>query len=351
MKAETNKISEQLFKELIQFLGLISDNVKFIGYSQNFTYELSGKNANQMLRITSDSHRLKNQIIAELQWINILKSGGVHACGAIEVNGNKAIQSFETPSDTLHCVIFEKAKGLPINSEMFNNDLYYLHGALVGKSHRLARNCPIEISINRFNWENNRLFTTDINKYLPENAQESINEVAKRLIGEALKIEQTNKTYGMIHFDLHYDNYFRNGNELHLFDFDNCSNGYFISDISKAIWSSVFTYHRKHQFNGKSPFANIPEVSQIMESLWEPFWNGYRSENEVEKTWFEEMPLFFELIHLKEFVHHYRHGVPNRNDELRGIFAMEQKQIEQREIPVSFDFIKGKAVAIKKARA
>lgn len=344
MNSETTTISEQLLNELISSIGLKPRDIRFITYSQNFLYEITDDSGVKILRITSNKHRTKSQITAELQWIDLLKAGGVNACAAIKADGENAIHSFETPTDILHCVLFEKALGKPINLELLNDELYFLHGALIGKIHKITRECPAKISESRFEWQNNRLYTSDIQEYLPNFAKEKISTISKELIGEALVLPRTNTTYGIIHFDLHYGNFYKNDKELWLYDFDNCSNGYFINDIAKVLWSSVFTYHRATQFQGKNPFFDNPAVDRILESVWAPFWAGYRSENEIDRSWFEQIPLFFELIHLKEFVHHYRHKVPYRNEELRNIFAFEQKQIEQRIVPVSFDFKRGKAI-------
>lgn len=343
MQSETTHISEQLLKEITDSIGLNNHNIKLITYSQNFVYDVSDGINSKILRITSDKHRTRDQILAELQWIDLLKANGIHACAAIKTNGKSQIISFESPTDTLHCVLFERAKGIPISSEMLNENLYYLHGALIGKIHKVTRKCPIEISNNRFRWSNNRLYTSDILEFLPDNIKEKISEISKELISIAEQLPQTTETYRLIHFDLHYDNFYIHSKEAYLFDFDNCSNGYFVNDIAKALWASVFTYHRKSQFQEKNPFLDKSIAGPIMECVWNPFWDGYRSENEINKSWFEQIPLFFELIHLKEFVHHYRHKVPYRSEELKNIFLIEQKQIERREIPICFDFKNGKA--------
>jgi hypothetical protein len=81
-----------------------------------------------------------------------------------------------------------------------------------------------------------------------------------------------------------------------------------------------------------------------LEEVWGPFWDGYSTENDIEVDWFEQIPLFFEIIHVKEFVHHYRHRVPYRNEELRKIFQMEEDQIVCRKVPVHFDFVIGKRI-------
>lgn len=344
MITETTTITQELQSEIAQVLDISILNLKFIGYSQNFTYQVADESGDKILRITSDLHRTKSQIKAELDWIDFLKAGGINACAAISNEKGKRIVSIATPADILHCVLFEKAGGNPINAGNLNDELYYLHGALIGKIHRLSHTCPESILQNRFNWQDNRLFNSDIQNYLPDGIKESISGIAQVLIKEILELPQTKSTYGIIHFDLHYDNFFKQGNDLWLFDFDNCSNGYCINDIAKALWNSVFSYHRKAEYANKSPFMDFALTGQILERVWAPFWKGYCSENDIEAGWFDQIPLFFEIIHLKEFVHHYRHRVPYRNEELRNIFAIEQKQIEQRIVPVSFSFTTGKAI-------
>jgi hypothetical protein len=75
-----------------------------------------------------------------------------------------------------------------------------------------------------------------------------------------------------------------------------------INDISKSIYASVFTYFRSKGTGDRTDFES-PKVDKNPEEVWASFWNGYKSENEIEDTWFEQIPLFFEIIHLKEFIH------------------------------------------------
>lgn len=128
-----------------------------------------------------------------------------------------------------------------------------------------------------------------------------------------------------------------------VFDFDNCSYGYYINDISKSLYSSIFTYHRNTNGHDHSEFVS-PKVDYNLEEVWKPFWSGYKTENEFCTDWLHQIGLFFEIIHLKEFVHAYRHKIPYRSNELSKIFKDEEMQIRNRESPVSFDFTQGKAI-------
>jgi amicoumacin kinase len=341
--AETTEITQNILKEVSSALSIRIDQMHFVTYSQNFVYTFHDNGSEKILRITSNCHRTKKQIEAELDWILFLRHSGVKACQPIEAKNGLLITTIDLPDDSLHCVIFEKANGKRISAAEINRDLFNLHGKLTGKIHHATKMYPKANSNDRFNWNENRLFTTDPQTYLPSGTKEAVMPMISCLLDEAVMIPKTSNSYGLIHFDLNYDNFFINNDILEVFDFDNCSNGYFINDISKSLYASVFTYHRSKRSGDRTEFDS-PKADINLEEVWEPFWDGYKTENEIGDNWFEQIPLFFEIIHLKEFIHHYRHKTPFRNEELRKIFAMEEKQIVDREVPVSFDFIKGKAI-------
>jgi Ser/Thr protein kinase RdoA (MazF antagonist) len=340
---EITEITQNMLQEISSKLQVHIDQLQFITYSQNFVYTLHDNGTERILRITSNCHRTKKQIQAELDWVLFLSHSGVKACKPIETKNGLLITTIDFPDDSLHCVIFEKASGKQISAAEINSDLFNLHGKLTGKIHQVTKNYPKVNSNDRFNWNENRLFTTDPHTYLPSGTKEAIIPMISALLEEAMKIPKTSNSYGLIHSDLNYQNIFINNSTLEVFDFDNGSNGYYINDISKSLYASIFTYHRPKRTGDRTEFES-PKVDINLEEVWEPFWNGYKTENEIEDNWFEQIPLFFEIIHLKEFIHHYRHKIPYRNDELKKIFEMEEKQIVDRVVPVNFDFIIGKAI-------
>jgi Ser/Thr protein kinase RdoA (MazF antagonist) len=341
--SEITEITEDILQAIPSQLSIRKDQLRFIKYSQNFVFSIQCNGIERILRITSNNHRTKKQIEAELDWVLFLADSGVKACKPIESKKDLLVTTIDLPDDTLHCVIFEKANGKQVAGTDVNRELFKLHGKLTGKIHKVTKNYTKVNSNNRFIWNENRLFTTDPNTYLPPGVKDTIIPIISCLLNEAMAIPKTQNSYGLIHGDLNYQNFFINKGYLEVFDFDNCCNGYFVNDISKSSYASIFTYLRSQRAGDRTEFDS-PKVDMNLEEVWEPFWNGYKSENEVEDIWFEQIPLFFEIIHVKEFIHHYRHKVPYRNDELKRILQMEEKQISNREVPVSFDFIKGKAI-------
>jgi Ser/Thr protein kinase RdoA (MazF antagonist) len=340
---ETTVITEPMLNEICSALNLKTASLKFLKYSQNFVYSYSTENVETILRITSGHHRSRVQIESEIEWINFLYARGANVCQPIPIINGGMVQTIHLQNDSLYCVLFRKASGRPVTNAEISKDLYFLHGAATGKLHRLSKEFKPANSFRRFNWDENRLFTKDPAEYLPKGTKESIIELIPCLLAEANSIDKNRESYGLIHFDLNYNNFFINGSAIEIFDFDNCSFGYFVNDVAKALYSSVFTYHRNKFGHDHSEFVS-PKVDQNLEEVWEPFWNGYKSENVINNAWWDQIGLFFEIIHLKEFVHHYRQKIPYRNEELAKIFKEEEIQILNRKVPVSFDFTRGKAI-------
>jgi Ser/Thr protein kinase RdoA (MazF antagonist) len=340
---ETTEITPPMMNEIISELKLKATSLKFLKYSQNFVYSYANENVETILRITSGHHRTRAQIESEIEWLAFLYSKGANVCQAIPIIKDTMVKTIHFQNDSLHCVLFKKASGRPVSNAEINKELYFLHGASTGKLHRLTKEFKPAKRFRRFNWDENRLFTTDPGEYLPKGTKEAIIELIPRLLAEANQIEKNTDSYGLIHFDLNYNNFFINKSSIELFDFDNCSFGYFVNDVSNALYNSVFTYHRNKNGHDHSEFVS-PRVDNNLEDVWEPFWRGYKSENVINNAWWHQIGLFFEIIHLKEFVHHYRQKIPYRNEELARIFKEEEMQILNRELPVSFDFTRGKAI-------
>lgn len=343
--SETTELTESILEQILAALNIKRQSLKFLNYSQNFVYAFSDEtDMDRILRITSDHHRTIAQIKSEIEWLSFLNKNGAKVCRAIPNTNDEMTKTIKLQNDSLHCVIFEKSSGRPITNTEINRGLYFLHGASTGKLHRLAMEFKPSIEFQRFGWDENRLFKIDPYEYLPNGTKERIVDLIPRLLAEANAIKKGKESYGLIHTDLNYNNFFIDGNHLSLFDFDNCSYGYFAFDISTSLYNSIFTYHRNAKGHDHSEFVS-PKVDHNLEEVWEPFWCGYQSENNIDEEWRQQIGLFFEIIHLKEFVHAYRHKIPYRNGSLTKIFEEKEMQILNRELQVSFDFETGKAIS------
>lgn len=101
--------------------------------------------------------------------------------------------------------------------------------------------------------------------------------------------------YGLIHTDVHSGNFFvdDNGN-ITIFDFDDCSYMYFISDIAIALFYCLL-----------SPDTVENKITFSYEFL-DHFFRGYREENHLDYKWIKLLPDFLKLRELELYVVIYR---------------------------------------------
>lgn len=207
--SETYELTEPVITQIGSALGIMPTSLKFLGYSQNFVYSFYDKfGVERILRITSNFHRTRTQIESEIEWLDYLRGNGADVCCSIPIKDGEPFGSISLKDDVLHYVIFEKASGKPITSDDVNQDLYFSHGALTGKLHRLAKSFRHSQTFRRFDWDKNRLFTSDPIMYLPDETREGILDMISILLAEVNTIKREQNTYGLIHFDLNYGNFF-----------------------------------------------------------------------------------------------------------------------------------------------
>lgn len=318
--------------------------VTFLGFSQNYVYEVLVNGTEPgIVRVTDQEHRAEADIVAELDWIRYLREQGVHVCAPVRLNGNPTCVHLHIEDRGFTSVVFEKAPGVPLDRTMLDADLYERHGRLVGQMHRLTKGYRVSDAFpKRPHWSENRLYKRDPYEYLNAN-QKGVIEVMNELMEQAARTPETPNAFGLVHLDLHYNNLHQCGRTLTLYDFDNCARGYFVDDIVKALYSSVFTAKRKKELFDDSIFLS-PSVDLILDEVWHPFLKGYESEQSLDPSWFDFIPVFWLLTEIREFVHHHRCGTPRINQIVAADFERRQSLIERRTMSVKYDFRRGRPV-------
>lgn len=339
---------DRILPDVAAHLGIDNSTIRYLRHSQNFVYEFTTIDGSlRILRITSDSHRKLPAIEQELRWIKYLHNSSVHVCRPLEYNDGSFVYSISTNEDLFHCVVFEKASGRPLTKTDLGPELYYLHGKYLGRIHRASKKYPQERLKERGKWDEERYFTTDIEDHLAKSAQGPIKEAVAEFQSKLNSISMTVETFGPVHMDLGYSNFYLNQNRLDIFDFDNCMNGYFVSDIAAALYSSVFNVLRC-EFKGDRSVFESPKTEKNLEEVWKPFCEGYQSENRWVKDWNEQLDLCIRIMYLRSFVHAYRMQYPVKDSYTKRLLEADIENIIQRKVPIHFDFHEGKAMTLNR---
>jgi amicoumacin kinase len=229
-----------------------------------------------IFRLSPFGRRKEVDIINELAFINGLWEKDVPVSLPVKsLRGN-----FIEPVGNQFLVVFEKAKGTHIdvsNRGIWNKELYYHWGNLMGKMHKAGNN----IKLDRPRWT---VGQPDLLNLLPRIASEPIEEKYKQLLNDLVSFPQTPDLFGLIHNDFHQGNLFVNEGMLTIFDFDESAYHWFAYDLATSF------YHAYWQAS-----SSTPEDIHFSRVYWEHFLRGYQQEHRLSKEIIQQIPIFLKI--------------------------------------------------------
>ena len=316
--------AEAFTKELKQhFLGELNikeRDVVDLGGFESFVFAVNDK----ILRITHDSHRMPEQIAAELELIKYLAESGAAVCLPNTLSNGELLMTFES----FTACVFDRARGRLTTGTDFTPALIRQWGSCIGTFHRLVGS--FEPGQQRIDWraDENHNFAARIPVRQARIVQIS-NDLLKGL--ESLPVNEN--IFGLIHGDAHAGNFFLDNDRLTFFDFDDAIYMWFAYDIATILVGSVLAAHVEETRQAQEAEAKrfLPE-----------FLEGYASMFLVDEFVMNEMPRFLKLRELSLYaVIHAHMDVNNLTDWYPMKFMKDrQRRIENDEPFLDMDFTK-----------
>ncbi|MDP5274275.1 phosphotransferase enzyme family protein [Chengkuizengella axinellae] len=252
-------------------------NIKKIGGFENTVYELNDKKRDFIIRLTDSSHRSMEMICAELDWINYLHNHGVSIARSVAFTNGKLVEIIKNADKILYVTTFEKAEGGHLTEKEWNFDVVQKLGQTLGKMHYLSKHYQPTQQVQRPQWYDSEYIQETI-ETLQESEEVLLN--FKEVLDQLKELPRDKDSFGLIHADLHYGNFFINKNEIKVFDFDDSVYKWFIYDIAIILFYSVWL-----------PWIEKDKESIAKEFL-EHFLYGYEQENHLDLFWFKNLNLF-----------------------------------------------------------
>lgn len=227
----------------------------------NHTYFITADTTKYALRVYSHNWRSESDIVEEINLLNLLKESGIGVSYPIADKNDNFIQTINAPEGIRYAVLFSFAEGGKIR--VMDSETCFSIGLLMAKFHNITLNK----TTSRTNYDNETLLalpykyaTAYFSEALPE--MKFIKQQSEELSTFFEKAAQQNIPKGIVHMDIWYDNMnVTDKNEVTLFDFDFCGNGWLIFDVA---------YFCKQLFHIE---ANKDEYELKAQS----FLNGYQS--------------------------------------------------------------------------
>lgn len=289
-----NKNDEFVLKqaELLYNVKLIKENTN--GCSGNKIFEVETEQEAFILRVAKFTQKTKAHTEFELQWLAYLGIESDNVAKPIKSVNNNLYEVVTTENKAYILCLFEKAPGKNPDSstpEEFNETLFYNLGAAMGDLHRLTAKYSGNIIKQEFQWDNDAYSWRGDNKILDED----VRRCERRFLSEIHSLPITSDSYGIVHYDIHIDNFFVDNNKIKLFDFYDCQFNWYAADIGSAIFFMVQ--------KGAGPLTDKSEQERttFAEAYITSYLKGYLTANTISKFWINNLDLFIKYQMTDEY--------------------------------------------------
>jgi amicoumacin kinase len=323
--------TEEILDLAVQQFSLQKERKK-LGDFENYVFEVWRKGEPFILRFTHSSHRHKEELLAEIDWMKFLFQCGLNVPNVTPTKNGEIVMTFPAEDGTFfYGSLFSKVPGeqISVRSEKFNQTLFYQWGKTIGRMHHVTKSYKKDINIpTRPQWDEDELLMLE--KYIPKE-EDLIVANTKELLHELSFLEKNSDQYGLIHTDIHSGNFFYDGTDIHVFDFDDCCYHWFCSDIAIPLYYSALYKFLDGSKEERNAFAGV---------FLKAFLNGYVTENSLPEDWKRQIPLFLRLRDVTLYsVLHKKIAPEDRDAGIQKELAEIKSRIEKNEAIVEIPSI------------
>jgi Ser/Thr protein kinase RdoA (MazF antagonist) len=319
-----DRYDEGIYQQALARYNVRAEQVKRLDGFESFIYEYARNGQEYILRVGHSLRRSPGLIAGEVDWINYLADGGVSVARAVASSTGKLVEVIDDgQGGAFLATAFEKAPGEPIRSEAWNGDFFKRYGRLIGRMHALSKAYrPPNPSWKRPNWDGPLML--DLESWIPDR-EPRVKERWAELNAYLQGLPRDGDGYGLIHQDAHAGNFFVHGDEIILFDFDDCVYGWFAYDIAVVLFYAVM---------------GAQDWPAFTRSFMTNFLAGYAQENELPPGWLARIPHFLKLREIDLYaVIHRSFDVQNLDDPWVKRYMDGRRQRLERGAPyIDFDF-------------
>ena len=272
-----NAVTEDAIKRLCGCFGLTNCNVKLLGDAQNLVF---GVTDNYIMKFIHFSHRSLNQLTAETEFIEHLERHGLGVQHRLKVDGQHYIE-YTNRGQQFWVGVENRASGLRPrrkDASIYNDNMIELWGETTAHMHNASECFTPKYS--RFIFADDPSIA-NAEELLRNNCGDYFADDYCNTLKRIMAMRMDSKTFGMVHYDLHYGNFYIDGNRLSIFDFDDCCTAHYISDIAVALFAHCLTDPTMGE-------AYYRETNEFLTT----FMRGYERVRHMDDCFMNTLPLF-----------------------------------------------------------
>jgi Ser/Thr protein kinase RdoA (MazF antagonist) len=273
----TNEIRDDLFSRY----GLTAQDCEPLAGFESFIYRYMQDDERFVLRIGHSIHRSPGEVLGEIEFVNYLARHGISVPRVLPSRQDALLETIGDGHDgEFHATRFSWAPGVHVwETEYPKDELFANIGRMTGTMHALTKDFRIETAgAWRPSWDGDD--DIDLAGWLPKSDRAVIdryNELSRTLAGHP----RHRDNFGLIHFDFHGGNYFVDGENITLFDFDDSLYHYFAADLAMEMFYAV-----SHDCRSDEQLAAAGQFKAL--------WRGYTETNRLDPAELKWLPLLIE---------------------------------------------------------
>lgn len=277
----TGLSSDTVAQCLIQLWEHEEGTLQFWRASSNFVYIFEHNHDTYFLRFSYEQENNVDNIIAELDFMEFLRSHKFPCVSPIASKADKMIESVTTAEGSYYAVVFSAAKGIPLDDNLTGIQSENW-GRSLATLHTLSK-LYVPAHVRRKSWQD---ILQDIENVLRKHPQEhDAMEELKRLTQWLQSLPTSEESFGLIHYDFQLDNVFFDESKqgFEVIDFDDAMYHWYAMDIITTL-ADLYDNQDSHS-------------AQCIQD----FLNGYRSIMAVDDEEISLLPKFKRFDHLYGF--------------------------------------------------
>lgn len=263
------------------------------GHSGSLVFEMKVGNQLCILRATEADETKLAHAAFEIQWTSYLSDKMAGIVKSLPSVDGKLFQVIEADGKKVLLTLQEKAAGRHVNPEdpgEFNEALFSKLGSIMGQMHRLTIDYPKNTYNPQFRWNGPHFWR----KNIPIDDAE-VRQGEQCFLEELESLPTGRDNFGIVHFDIHTDNFLVDGSSLTIIDFETCQFNWYAADIASALF---FLVQR-----GAGPLSlSEKERTQFAENCLLSYLKGYRETNAISPWWIGKIDLFMRYQMVDEYM-------------------------------------------------
>ena len=266
-----------------------------MGGASNRIFEVTDEQTAYILRVSEHSPERQEHPAFELKWVAYLSN---HLGGVVRPQKSKLGNLYEVihvaGKGYILCLL-EKAPGKIVdanNLNEFHPELFFHLGALMGDMHRLTVGYEGNIRKPAFEWTG----YPNAWRYNNPILDEEVRHCQKKYYDEICALPAGNDSYGIIHWDIHTDNFFVDDGKIKIFDFEACQFNWYAADMASAIFFMVL--------KGAGPLTHKSEKerTEFAEAYVISYLKGYLETSRITEYWIRNIDLFIKYQMCDEYL-------------------------------------------------